>query len=173
MRTFVKKHYPVIGALALASTMALAMACAPPPAPVAAPVPVAAPRVTHYPVSEEWVQVPARIYFDNGSGYLNDQARAMLAEAHATMAHRTDIVRIRIDGHTDPHGSERGNQRLSDERARTVMDYVVGTLGMPRELFEVHGYGSSRPLTSNTSEADRAQNRRVEFSMLVRRRAAP
>ncbi len=96
----------------------------------------------------------------------------MIREGHASLAHRTDIVRIRIEGHADGRGSQAGNHQLGMERAQGVMDFLIGQLGMPRELFEVHSYGDERPLTSETTAADRVQNRRVEFSILVRRQAA-
>ena len=96
----------------------------------------------------------------------------MLREAHASIASRTDIVRVRVEGHADSRGTEEQNQRLSEERAAAVVDFLVGDLGLPRELFESVGYGSSRPLTSETTASDRVQNRRVEFSILVRRQAA-
>ncbi len=172
-RSFIKKHFHFLGTLAAGLLLWGVFGCAPPPpAPRPQPAPAPAPAPTHHPTTEEWVHLPVRILFENGSSYVNPEARAMLAEAHASMAHRTDIVRIRIEGHTDTRGSEAGNDRLALERAQNVMDYLVGTLGMPRELFEVQGYGSTRPLTSNTTHADRAQNRRVEFTILVRRQAA-
>ena len=89
------------------------------------------------------------------------------------MVHRTDIVRIRVEGHADGRGSNDANERLGMERAQGVVDFMVGELGMPRELFEVVSYGDTRPITSETTASDRIQNRRVEFSILVRRQAAP
>ena len=117
--------------------------------------------------------MPARITYPTGGSRLDDQARAMLREAHASMAHRTDVVRVRVEGHADGRGSSEANHRLARERAQGVVDFLVGELGMPRELFEVHSYGDERPLTSETTPQDRVINRRVEFSLLVRRQAAP
>lgn len=162
----------------LGMTLLVAMALAvlgcpndPPPPPPPTPAPAPAPTPTG-PTTEEWVPVPTRITYDRGSSYLSPEARALLAEAHASMSHRTDIVRVRIEGHADDGGSESRNELLAEERAQGVLDYLVGTLRMPRELFEVQSYGSTRPLTSSTTEADRGNNRRVEFQMLVRRQAA-
>lgn len=169
----IRNRFKFVGTLMIALALWGLFGCAPPPPPAPAPAPVVVSTGPSYrPTTEEWVHLPARIGFEPGSSYVNPAARAMLAEAHASMAARTDIVRIRIEGHTDPRGPEANNDRLALERAQNVMDYIVGTLGMPRELFEVQGFGSTRPVTSNTTEADRAQNRRVEFTMLVRRQAA-
>jgi peptidoglycan-associated lipoprotein len=117
--------------------------------------------------------MPARILYPSGGSRLDDQARAMLREAHASMAARTDIVRIRVEGHADGQGNREANMRLGSERAEGVVDFLVGELGLPRELFETLSFGDERPLTSETTPGDRVQNRRVEFSVLVRRQAAP
>jgi OOP family OmpA-OmpF porin len=173
-----------LGMIALALVLSAAIGCRrdpppppppPPPQPVVVntppPQPVAAP--THYPTTEEWVQLPMRLLYPTGGSYLSEENRAILREAHASVAHRTDIIRIRVEGHTDSRGDEAGNQRLSEERAQAVVDFLTGELGLPRELFETVGYGDTRPITSETSAGDRVQNRRVEFSILVRRVAAP
>jgi outer membrane protein OmpA-like peptidoglycan-associated protein len=128
---------------------------------------------SYRPTTEEWVQLPVRILYPSGGSRLDDQARAVIREGHASMVHRTDIVRVRVEGHADGRGSVDANHQLGMERAQGVVDFMVGELGMPRELFEVVSYGDERPLTSETTASDRVQNRRVEFSILVRRQAAP
>ena len=127
---------------------------------------------SHQVVTNEWVAMPVRILFPRGGSRLDDMSRAMLRELHATASHRTDIVRISVEGHADSRGSEQANERLGMERAQGVVDFLVGELGMPRELFEVHTFGDDRPLTSCTNAADCLQNRRVEFRILVRRTSA-
>jgi outer membrane protein OmpA-like peptidoglycan-associated protein len=145
------------------------------PPPVAAPPQVVVappPQRTHPVTTEEWVAVPIRILYPLGGSRLDDEARAMLREVHSSMASRTDIIRISVEGHTDSRGMRETNERLGIERAQGVVDFLVGDLGLPRELFEVHGFGDTRPITSCTTAADCLQNRRVEFRMLVRRTAA-
>jgi outer membrane protein OmpA-like peptidoglycan-associated protein len=145
----------------------------PPPPPVVQTQPVQpAGQPSYQPTTEEWVSLPVRILYPSGGARLDDQARAVIREGHATLVNRTDIVRVRVEGHADGQGTEEANQRLGMERAQGVVDFLVGDLGMPRELFEVVSYGDTRPLTSETTPTDRVQNRRVEFSILVRRQAA-
>ncbi|MGI9411389.1 MAG: OmpA family protein, partial [Hyphomicrobiaceae bacterium] len=62
----------------------------------------------------------------------------------------------------DSSGSETGNQRLSEGRAKSVMDYLVRG-GMPADKLTAVGYGESRPLVPNSSARNRARNRRIEF----------
>lgn len=119
--------------------------------------------------TEEWVHWPVRILFAQGSSRLDDQARAMLREMHASVNHRTDITRIRVEGHSDIASRETSDPQLGLERARAVIDYVVNTLGMRRDLFEAKSFGNSRPINPNGG----VPNSRVEFNFLIRRVAAP
>jgi outer membrane protein OmpA-like peptidoglycan-associated protein len=180
-----RKHFSTtIGTITVSLLLASMLGCrppaptAPPPLPPPQPVVVTQPvqpvaQPAYRPTTEEWVQLPVRLSYPTGGSRISDENRAMLREAHATLANRTDIVRIRVEGHADSRGTEEQNQRLSEERAQAVVDYLVGDLGLPRELFETQGFGSTRPITSETTASDRVQNRRVEFSILVRRQAAP
>ena len=152
------------------------LGCPPEPQPTVVtppPPPPPPPPERPLPTTEEWVEMPVRIVYRLGGSRLDDEARALLRELHATASHRTDIIRISVEGHADSRGSTEANERLGAERAHGVVDFLVGELGLPRELFETHSFGDTRPLTSCTTEADCLQNRRVEFRLLVRRRAAP
>ncbi len=120
------------------------------------------------PTTEEWMHIPARILFRTSGGELDEEARRVLQEMVATVRSRTDIVRVRIEGHTDSRGGEGENEALALERARSVAAYVI-SLGVPEHMLEPVGYGATRPITSDSSAIDREQNRRVEFSILVRR----
>jgi OOP family OmpA-OmpF porin len=172
-----------LGTVVAALLVFAALGCAedpPPPPPIPTPPPIvtAAPAPAPVapivrPTTEEWVHLPVRVLYPSGGARLDDQARALIREGYASLAHRTDIVRIRLEGHADGRGSEEANHQLGLERAQGVLDFLVGEMGMPRELFELVSYGDDQPITSDTTAADRVQNRRVEFSILVRRQAAP
>ena len=71
-------------------------------------------------------------------------------------------VQIEIRGHTDNVGKETKNQTLSEQRAKTVLDYLVSQ-GIEAKRFSYHGFGSSQPIASNETEEGRTKNRRVEF----------
>jgi outer membrane protein OmpA-like peptidoglycan-associated protein len=136
-----------------------------------APLPPTGPTVQ--PPTEEWVHLPIIVNYPSGGARLDDEARAMMRELHASLVNRTDIIRIRVEGHTDDEGRAEDNERLGLERAQGVVDFATGDLGLPRELFEVQSFGDRAPRSSNSNGADRLLNRRVEFSILVRRQAAP
>ncbi len=76
-----------------------------------------------------------------------------------------DIKKIEISGHTDSEGSDAYNQKLSEGRARSVTDYLVSQGVDPSRINSI-GYGESRPIDTNLTEEGRAQNRRVEFTLI-------
>src|ERR1019366_6931060 len=70
--------------------------------------------------------------------------------------------KIRVEGHTDNMGRQAANQKLSQQRAMAVMNWLVDH-GVDRSRLTAKGYGDSRPLGDNSSDAARAKNRRVEL----------
>lgn len=77
----------------------------------------------------------------------------------------TKIQLIEIGGHTDSEGSESYNQKLSEGRAMSVVDYLTSQ-GIAASTLQAKGYGESRPIDTNITEEGRAVNRRVEFTLL-------
>lgn len=71
-------------------------------------------------------------------------------------------TRVIVQGHTDDMGTESHNLQLSEERAKTVKDYLVAK-GVPSTRLTIKGYGALAPRYANDTEASRAKNRRVEF----------
>lgn len=75
------------------------------------------------------------------------------------------LMKIEISGHTDKTGSEPLNFKLSEERSRAVVEYLVQK-GIDRSRLQYKGYGSLQPIDVNTTQAGRTKNRRVEFKIL-------
>ena len=75
------------------------------------------------------------------------------------------IQLIEIGGHTDSDGSDSYNQKLSEGRAKSVIDYLQSQ-GVPPTSMQSKGYGESRPIDTNLTEEGKAVNRRVEFTLL-------
>jgi outer membrane protein OmpA-like peptidoglycan-associated protein len=80
---------------------------------------------------------------------------------------RNPRLRIRIDGHTDNTGNETYNFDLAQRRANAVRQYLERMAIAPERL-EQRSFGSSRPIASNDTDAERSQNRRVELSVIDR-----
>jgi outer membrane protein OmpA-like peptidoglycan-associated protein len=98
---------------------------------------------------------------------------ALLPESYPTLdvvgmvLSRWPQLRIEVGGHTDSRGSNVYNQKLSEARAKSVLDYLTGKFpDLKAEQFTVKGYGESKPLVPNSNALNMAKNRRVEFKVL-------
>ena len=74
-------------------------------------------------------------------------------------------LNVEIYGHTDAVGMELHNEKLSEKRAKAVSNYLIKS-GLEASRIQWFGYGSSKPIVDNTSEENRALNRRVEFKLI-------
>jgi len=104
------------------------------------------------------------IFFDNDKTTLKPQSYIELEKLFEFMQEQ-NIGSVEISGHTDSNASDLHNQKLSDGRARSVVDYLISR-GIDKERLASIGYGESQPIANNTTEDGRAQNRRVEFKIL-------
>ncbi|MGX5818410.1 OmpA family protein [Chitinophaga lutea] len=73
---------------------------------------------------------------------------------------------VRVEGHTDDTGADAYNYGLSERRAKSVANYLIGR-GVAANRVQTFWYGETQPKVPNDSEANRAQNRRVEFSIFA------
>ena len=77
-----------------------------------------------------------------------------------------------ISGHADSTGNAQDNRTLSSNRANAVLSYLLesGGAGLQRysSFFSASGYGDTRPVASNDTEEGRAQNRRIEISIVLK-----
>lgn len=101
------------------------------------------------------------VNFEFDSAQLTSDSTAILDEALRILQRHPDL-KVEIAGHTDSTGSEDYNQGLSQRRAQSVLDYLVGK-GANAANLTAKGYGESAPVADNGSAEGRAQNRRVEF----------
>jgi outer membrane protein OmpA-like peptidoglycan-associated protein len=85
---------------------------------------------------------------------------------------RPDLGGISIEGHTDDRGNDQYNQKHSDARAQAVMKFLVDA-GVPSARLQANGFGESRPIDDNKTDAGRARNRRVEFLFVEQSGARP
>jgi outer membrane protein OmpA-like peptidoglycan-associated protein len=114
------------------------------------------------------------IFFDTDKYSLKAESKIELDRLIQLLTDNLNL-RIEISGHTDTHGSSSYNQRLSEDRAGAVVDYLV-VHGFGRERFEFKGVGEAKPLVTDTerdkmiSKKDRddadARNRRTEFMII-------
>jgi OOP family OmpA-OmpF porin len=74
-------------------------------------------------------------------------------------------VEIEMSAHTDSRGSDEYNFKLSDNRARSVMEYILSK-GIATNRITSHGYGETQPVATNETDEGRQLNRRVEFKIM-------
>ena len=74
-------------------------------------------------------------------------------------------IKLELQGHTDNIGKDKENQILSENRAKEVYNYLINN-GISASRLSYKGFGPSRPIASNETEAGRAKNRRTVFVIL-------
>ena len=111
------------------------------------------------------IRIPAALTFDSGSSSVKPQFDATLLEiAREVKTHSRSYVDV--FAHTDLSGTSQGNQALSEKRAAAVATYLVGH-GVSRARIASRGLGETAPLYDpETSETEKAANRRVEIRVL-------
>lgn len=110
------------------------------------------------------LNMPGNITFKTGSADLDPRFFRVL-DSVGLVIKKYDKTLVEIAGHTDNVGSDQSNQVLSQNRATTVSQYLVGK-GVLQERTIIIGAGEKHPVASNDTEAGRAQNRRVEINLL-------
>lgn len=102
--------------------------------------------------------------FAFGKAEISSDAYGQL-ENVITVLRQNPSLRIEVQGHTDNTGSAAANKRLSEKRAKSVMQYLIEQ-GIRSERVQFAGYGPSQPIASNSTATGRKQNRRVELKPL-------
>ncbi len=106
---------------------------------------------------------PGSVTFARARADLDQQSHATLDRLTAA-ARKCPEVRFEVAGHADAEGTPASKQRLSERRARVVIDYLAGA-GIDPGRMTAAGYADARPLASNDTVESRARNRRVELQV--------
>jgi len=107
-----------------------------------------------------------KVTFPVNKAEISDEAKQIVDEAIAPLKAANKGVWFEIEGHTDSTGPEAYNQKLGEERAMAVRDYLAKTHGIALARLNVISYGSSKPVEDNKTKENRAQNRRVVIKVL-------
>jgi outer membrane protein OmpA-like peptidoglycan-associated protein len=101
------------------------------------------------------------VLFDTGKSNLRPEGREDLAKISGIVINYPKL-RLTIEGHTDSSGNPELNQRLSEQRATAVLDYLIKQ-GLDRSSLSAQGLGEHNPVTDNSTAEGRQKNRRVEI----------
>jgi len=104
------------------------------------------------------------IFFDVGKATLRPESYPELERLAGIMT-KNGKMQIELSGHTDNVGSDEANLKLSEDRAKAVVEYLV-SLGIAADRIIAKGYGETKPQGTNDTEEGRQLNRRVEFTIL-------
>ncbi|HBF87153.1 MAG TPA: hypothetical protein DDX39_00820 [Bacteroidales bacterium] len=116
------------------------------------------------PIKEDVKIVLKNIFYETNKYQLKPESKAELTKLLEFM-NKNSKVKIEISGHTDNIGNQAYNQSLSENRAKTVYEYLLEN-NIPKERVSYKGYNFSEPIASNNTEEGRAQNRRTEFKII-------
>lgn len=145
---------------------------------VKAPVSTPRPEVpSHKMYMVQTRQMSGKVQFDWDSSALHSEDQNGLATLATGLIkyltpsgpHEVQFEKLEVDGHASDEGhkwAEEHNNKLAEARAQAVADYLISK-GVPADKLVVKGFGTSRPIADNATEAGRVANRRVEFELTV------
>ncbi|UYV38178.1 OmpA family protein [Rhodobacteraceae bacterium D3-12] len=111
------------------------------------------------------LQATQKIAFEPGSDTIDGASRKTV-DAIAEVLKKCGPIKLEISGHTDSQGRETMNQQLSQGRAQAVLNGLRERRVLTSSFTAV-GYGESKPIADNKTEAGREDNRRIEFSLIL------
>ncbi len=116
-------------------------------------------------------EIPVQILFKTGSTELEESAKQKLKGIGEELKKNSTALfktrKLQINGHTDSIGNPEKNRRLSEERAKVVLNFLVENFGLPADRIEFQGHGAQKlEVTPDNSSETRAKNRRVGFKMI-------
>ncbi len=118
-------------------------------------------KFQHIVVTQEKIELKQKIFFDTNKSTIQPRSFSLLDEIGTVLKSRPTMT-VRIEGHTDSRGKRAHNMQLSQSRAESVRQHLVG-LGIDAARMEAKGYGPDQPIETNKTVAGREKNRRVEF----------
>jgi len=101
------------------------------------------------------------INFDTGKSTIKKESLPIIDQIIEMMKQAVD-VKLSVEGHTDSDGSNESNLKLSEARAKSVLDAIVKE-GIDASRLSSAGFGEEKPIDDNNTEEDKAKNRRVEL----------
>jgi OOP family OmpA-OmpF porin len=108
--------------------------------------------------------VAVYLNFDTDQATLKPDAQASIAQIISLLAQNPEL-KLSVDGHTDNAGTAAHNQQLSEARARTVVATLTAQ-GIAADRLKAQGFGQTKPVADNATDAGKAKNRRVELVRL-------
>jgi outer membrane protein OmpA-like peptidoglycan-associated protein len=116
-------------------------------------------------ITKDQLKILDQVKFVTGSAKLSPASNKLLDNIARVLLAHLEIWKVKVDGHTDNVGKPEKNLKLSQDRAQSVVNYLVKK-GVAPERLEATGYGDTKPVEDNATAKGKAQNRRVEFNIV-------
>jgi OOP family OmpA-OmpF porin len=136
---------------------------APPPPPPAPDARVA--------VRENKIEINEKVQFEHDKATILPVSFGLLDEVTKVLKENPQIKKVLVEGHASVEGDAAHNMKLSDDRAKSVMNYLVQH-GIDKSRLSAKGFGTTQPIADNKTEEGREKNRRVEFTILEQAKGA-
>ncbi|HVY29383.1 MAG TPA: OmpA family protein [Polyangiaceae bacterium] len=116
-------------------------------------------------VEQGQIKILERVEFENNSAKIRPESDRILNAVLAVMNEHPEFTKLSVEGHTDNRGGANHNLDLSRRRAAAVMKWLTDK-GIDKARLSSKGFGMTKPIDSNDTDAGRQNNRRVEFHIL-------
>ena len=111
------------------------------------------------------IEILEKVFFEFGKAVIKPESFELLDQVADVVNTHPDLGRVQVEGHTDDKGNDKYNLELSQARAESVRQYLIGKQVPADQLLAV-GFGETQPIVPNTTDEGRGQNRRVEFNLI-------
>lgn len=115
-------------------------------------------------ITDNKLEIIDSVYFKTGRDVIQKRSFKLLNNIADVIGAHPEVPFVIVEGHTDDRGNDERNLDLSQRRANAVMRYMIGRGVSPDRLL-ARGYGETRPIATNATNAGRSANRRVEFTI--------
>lgn len=122
--------------------------------------------------TEKEIVIAQQVQFESDRSIIRKESDGLLDQVAAVIKDHPEIEKLEVQGHTDDTGNKQRNKVLSQGRADAVKKALVRR-GVIEKKLDAKGYGQDQPLGDNTTEAGRAKNRRVQFTILQKKETKP
>jgi len=117
-------------------------------------------------VTKQKIEIMEKVYFHLDKDTIKKESHEVLSQVAEVLVQNPGIKKVRVEGHTDSQASDQYNYELSQRRAESVKRFLVDRK-VEAERLVAAGYGETLPISTNATKEGRAENRRVEFVILL------
>jgi outer membrane protein OmpA-like peptidoglycan-associated protein len=148
-----------VGSMAVAGTPPAPPPPPPPPPPKEEP-PQPPPRVE---LRDNKIEFKEKIQFEVAKSIIKPESDSLLHDIAEVIKKNPQVKKLSIEGHASAEGDAKANKKLSDDRAKAVMNHLVKKEGVEAARLVAKGWGEEKPIADNATDEGKEKNRRVEF----------